>query len=40
MEKQLLSLMQSNLVDRLKELNISYDKPLVFATADMDTDCN
>lgn len=40
MEKQLLSLMPNNLVDRLKELNISYDKPLVFATADMDTDCN
>ncbi len=40
MEKQLLSLMPSALSDRLKDLNITLEKPLIYATADMDTHCN
>ncbi len=40
MEKQLLNLMPSKFSDKLKELNITYDKPLVYALADMDINCN
>ena len=40
MEKRLLSLMPEALSEKLSKLKIEYNKPLVFACADMDTDCN